>query len=820
MRASASIAWSLAFSSVAFGASCATTGEPALAPGTPLAPPVDVAPLPAASPTTTVVGAVDWNARFASIDDAVGQAITEGKIPGCVVAIGRHDGLLFERAYGSRALLPDRVLMTNDTVFDLASLTKPIATATSVLLLVERGLVSLDAPVATYVPEFARNHKGAVTVRQLLTHTAGLPAETPLSSFEHGRDRAMQYVYGLDARTEPGAKFSYSDVGFLVLEEIVRRVSGMELDAFTRTNVFEPLRMNETTFKPEGELVDRVAPTSLREGEYIRGVVHDPRAWKLGGVAGHAGLFSTTEDLARFARMLLQGGELDGVRVLEAKTVQQMLAPHDVGNGERALGWDVQSAYSINRGDSLSPRAVGHGGYTGTSLWIDRAKDLFVVVLSNRVHPDGHGMVNVLAGRIASIAGDVVAPEMSARVECPSPFAVVETGIDVLRDEKLARLRGAHIGLITNVTGRARDGTTTIDVLRQSPDVTLVALFAPEHGIGAAREGIIGDDHDDASGLPIYSLYGGGFRPTPESLHGVDTLVFDVQDVGTRFYTYASTMHRAMRTAAEAGLRFVVLDRPDPIDGLHVEGPILSATKGFVNHFPLPVRHGMTLGELALLIDAQEHLGLALDVVPMRGWHREMTYDQTGLPWVSPSPNLRSTDEELLYPGVGLLEGTNLSVGRGTDSPFEVIGAPWLDANALVASLAHEAVAGVTFEAATFTPDASTFHGTECHGVKIAIVDRAAFEPVRMGLAIARALAALHAEWHAGDIGKLVQDARVVEAVRAHASLDQIMALAGADVAAWRTKRDKYLLYPTVPCAPRDGTDRATVPAETKPETP
>jgi uncharacterized protein YbbC (DUF1343 family) len=409
---------------------------------------------------------------------------------------------------------------------------------------------------------------------------------------------------------------------------------------------------------------------------------------------------------------------------------------------------------------------------------------------------------------------------MSARVECAAPGATVETGIDVLRDEKLAPLRGAHVGLITNVTGRARDGTTTIDVLRQSPDLTLVALFAPEHGIGAAREGIIGDDHDEASGLPIYSLYGGGFRPSAESLRGVDTIVFDVQDVGTRFYTYASTMHRAMQTAAEAGLRFVVLDRPDPIDGIHVEGPILSTAKGFVNHFPLPVRHGMTLGELALLIDAQEHLGLALDVIPMRGWRREMTYDETGLPWVSPSPNLRNTDEELLYPGVGLLEGTNLSVGRGTDSPFEVIGAPWIDANALVASLAREAVAGVKFEATKFTPDASTFHGVECHGLKITIVDRDAFEPVRMGLAIARSLSALHAEWHVGDIGKLVQDARVVDAVRAHATLDAIMAVAGADMAAWRTKRDKYLLYPEVPCAPRDGTDRATAPAETKMENP
>jgi uncharacterized protein YbbC (DUF1343 family) len=604
-------------------------------------------------------------------------------------------------------------------------------------------------------------------------------------------------------------------------------VGGADLDVFARTSFFEPLGMKDTLFRPDDSLRPRVAPTELREGAWIRGDVHDPRAWRLGGVAGDAGLFSTAEDLSRFARMLLQGGELDGVRVLAGATVQQMLAPHDVPGGERALGWDVQSAFSSNRGHALSPRAVGHGGYTGTSMWIDPAKDLFVIVLSNRVHPDGHGAVNPLAGRIASIAGEAVAPERTSTPQCAAPGEEVEAGVDVLRDEKLASLRGAHVGLITNVTGRARDGTTTIDVLRSAPDVTLVALFAPEHGIGAAREGVVADDHDEASGLPVYSLFGGAFRPTPESLHGVDTLVFDVQDVGTRFYTYASTMHRAMQAAAEAGLRFVVLDRPDPIDGIHVEGPILQlpepgptsprGLKGLVNHFPLPVRHGMTVGELALLIDAEEHLGLALDVVPVRGWRREMTYDETGLPWVSPSPNLRSTDEELLYPGVGLLEGTNLSVGRGTDTPFEVIGAPFIDGDALAAALARESIPGVRFAATKFTPTANPYKGTACGGVTIAIVDRDALEPTRVGLGIARALASLYPDWHVGDLGRLVQDAKVVDAVRAHAPLDDVMTIAADGVAAWRDKREKYLLYPSVPCAAAAGTKHAS-PTGTKDE--
>jgi uncharacterized protein YbbC (DUF1343 family)/CubicO group peptidase (beta-lactamase class C family) len=752
----------------------------------------------------------DWPARFAPIGEAVEETIDEGKIPGCIVAVGRHDGLLFEHAYGARSLQPLRTPMERTTVFDLASLTKPIATATSILILAERGLVSLDAPVATYLPAFAHLGKASITVRQLLLHTSGLKTETPLSTFDHGRDAAMRAIFDLVPKTKPGEKFLYSDIGFLVLEEIVRKVTGAGLDEFAQTQIFEPLGMHETTFRPTGALRDRAAPTEFRDGGWIQGDVHDPRAWRLGGVAGNAGLFSTADDLARYARAILNGGELDGARILSKRSVGTFAARHDVPGGIRALGWDVKSSYSANRGGSLSVRAVGHGGYTGTSMWIDPLKDLFVIVLSNRVHPDGRGVVNPLAGRIASIAGDVLAPEESPPT-CSPPGAVVETGLDVLEAEHFARLRGAHVGLITNATGMAKDGSTSIARFREAPGVTLVALFAPEHGLASSREGLISDEHDETSGLPVYSLYGGNggggsFRPTPESLQGIDTLVFDVEDVGTRFFTYASTMHKAMRAAADAGLKFVVLDRPDPIDGLHVEGPMLAeeaAGKGFVNHFALPVRHGMTMGELSLLIDAQEHLGLALEVVPMRGWRRDETFDQTGLAWVNPSPNLRSVDEELLYPGVGLLEGTNLSVGRGTSTPFELVGAPWIDGDALADALSHEHVPGVRFQVASFTPTASTHKGAACRGVKIVITDRSPFEAVRTGLALARAIATLYPnDWHAGDLEKLVQEPRVVDAVRGGASLDAIMTLAGAGVASWRATRDKYLLYPSTPCAP------------------
>jgi uncharacterized protein YbbC (DUF1343 family)/CubicO group peptidase (beta-lactamase class C family) len=714
--------------------------------------------------------------------------------------------------------VPEREAMTPDTIFDLASITKPIATATSLVILAERGVIALDDPASKYVPELAKGGKGAITIRQILTHVAGLYSETKLSTFDHGRAGAMQAIFDMKARSAPGEKFLYSDIGFLVLEEVVRRASGQELDEFARANVFEPLGMRDTMFRPPRSLLPRIAPTEQRvarlgednagELAIARGVVHDPRAWRLGGVAGNAGLFSTADDLARYARMILGEGTLDGARVLSPRAVAQMTARHDVPGGVRALGWDVRSPYSTSRGDALSMRAVGHGGYTGTSIWIDPAKDLFVIVLSNRVHPYGQGSVNPLAARIASIAGEAVASERPRAQTCPAEGEPVLAGIDVLRERGFDLLKGARVGLVTNATGRARDGATTISLLQDAPNVKLVALFAPEHGLGAAREGKIADATDEATGLPVYSLYGATLTPSSEALAGIDTLVFDIQDVGTRFYTYASTMHRAMRAAADVGLRFVLLDRPNPLGGDRVEGPMLLKAGNFVNHYALPVRHGLTMGELAQMIDADEHLGLALDVVPVRGWRRDMTYDETGLGFVSPSPNLRSVNEEMLYPGIGLLEGTNLSVGRGTDTPFELVGAPWIDGDALAAALAREPLAGVRFTATKFTPDASVYKGQECGGVSIAVTDRAQLEPVRIGLAIARVLAATSKEWHVGDLEKLVQSPAVVEAVKAGKPLAEIMAIASTDVGAWRAKREKYLLYPGVPCA--------APPAETK----
>ena len=346
--------------------------------------------------------------RLAAIDTVVAEGLRNERMPGCVVLVGYQGRIAWLKAYGSRQVKPEAVPMTTDTVFDLASLTKPIATATSIMQLIEDGLVELDAPAAKYIPEFGNTGKDVITIRQLLTHQSGLLPDNSIRDYENGREETFRLIHELDLRAEPGTRFMYSDVGFIVLGEIVERVSGKTLDAFAKERIFTPLGMSETGFNPPADLKHRAAPTQERNGEWMRGEVHDPRAYKLGGVAGHAGLFSTAEDLARYAQMLMSNGELGEARILKGETCQLMQTSQDVSSGVRTLGWDRRTGYSSNRGDLFSEQAFGHGGFTGTALWIDPVQEMFVIFLSNRVHPDGKGSVNALAGRIGTIAAAAI----------------------------------------------------------------------------------------------------------------------------------------------------------------------------------------------------------------------------------------------------------------------------------------------------------------------------------------------------------------------------------------------------------------------------
>lgn len=347
-------------------------------------------------------------ATLTRIDDVVAEGLRDRKLPGCVICIGRRGKIAWLRAYGHRQTEPTPLLMTTDTIFDLASITKPVATATSVMILFERGQLELDQPVAHYLPEFAQNGKEAITVEQLLTHVSGLTADNALADYQDGVEKAWERIHALAPRNEPGTKFTYSDVGFLVLGQLVQRVAGKSVHEFSRDQIFEPLGMRECGYLPGDELRARAAPTEMRDGRWLQGEVHDPRARLLGGVAGHAGLFSTATDLAIYAQMMLDRGQHDGRRILKAETVARMTQAHRVSSGQRGLGWDKRTGYSINRGEGMTESAFGHGGFTGTVLWIDPGLDLFVIFLSNRVHPHGQGLVNPLAGRVGTIAVESV----------------------------------------------------------------------------------------------------------------------------------------------------------------------------------------------------------------------------------------------------------------------------------------------------------------------------------------------------------------------------------------------------------------------------
>src|SRR5436190_5626733 len=398
------------------------------------------------------------------------------------------------KAYGNKQVQPSELPMTIDTVFDMASITKPVATATSVMLLVERGQLKLGQRVSSIIPEFAANEKEPITIFDLLTHQSGLLPDNAVKDYENGHDEAIKKICDLKLQAPTGTRFIYSDVNYILLGEIIRRLSGKSVHEFSRENVFQPLGMRETGYLPSETLKARAAPTEQRDGKWMLGEVHDPRAFLLGGVAGHAGLFSTAEDLAIYAQMMIGGGEYNGVRILSPRTVATMTRGYKIMGGTRStmegvppntpvflrgLGWDKRSGYSINRGELMTDAAFGHGGFTGTVMWIDPELELFVIFLSNRVHPDGKGLVNPLAGRIGTVAAGAIRDVAPTR---PQPAGEVLTGIDVLKRDGFRQLAGRKVGLITNHTGRSREGESTVKLLHEAKNVQLATIFSPEHG--------------------------------------------------------------------------------------------------------------------------------------------------------------------------------------------------------------------------------------------------------------------------------------------------------------------------------------------------
>jgi uncharacterized protein YbbC (DUF1343 family)/CubicO group peptidase (beta-lactamase class C family) len=775
--------------------------------------------------TSDPQGGVDLR-KLDAIEPLVREAIADKKLPGAVVLVGRADRVLYQKAIGHRALVPAVEPMTLDTIFDLASLTKVVATTTSVMMLVEEGKIRLSDRVATFIPGFERYGKADITIRHLLTHVSGLRPDLDLADPWVGSEMAVSLAIEEVPASPPGERFVYSDINFFLLGDIVRRVSGMPLERFARARIFEPLGMKDTSFLPPSSLTSRIAPTETCtqygwpcEGpdmRMLRGVVHDPTSRRMGGVAGHAGLFSTAADLSIFCRMLLGGGEYHGVRILSPLTVAKMTTAVTVAGDRnmRGLGWDIDSSYSSNRGELLPIGSFGHTGFTGTSIWMDPSTGMYVVFLSNRVHPDGKGDVTPLRARVATVAASAIT-ELPPAIDRSTMFTgrdfgasgtlprtVPEpptlTGLDVLRARDFAPLQGKRVGLVTNHTGRARDGATTIDLLHSAKDVSLVALFSPEHGIRGILDASVPSAKDEKTGLTINSLYGDTRRPTAEMLQGIDTLVIDLQDVGARFYTYTTTMAYVMEEAATRKMAVVVLDRPNPVDGFQIEGPTLDkAVLGFTGYFPaMPVRHGMTLGELARLFNAENKIGADLTVIEMKNWKRDEWFDDTGLPWINPSPNMRNMVQATLYPGIGAIEGTNLSVGRGTDTPFEQVGAPWIDGVQLADALNARALPGIRFYPVRFIPSSSKYAGEECQGVFMIVTDRLALRPVRVGAEIASMLSKMYgAKYDLEAAERLLGSKEALTRIRAGDDPAAIAASWAAGEAKWRLLRAKYLIY-------------------------
>ncbi len=863
--------------------------------------------LPVAAPQTVGMNA----AKLEQIDGLVNADIADKKLPGAVIIVGRKGKIVYRKAFGNRSLVPTVEKMTVDTIFDVASLTKPVATATSIMILVEQGKLRLNDTIGKFIPDIDDPDAKRVTIQQLLTHTSGYRPDFDLGEKWTGREGMLAALKKEKLRAAPGARFVYSDIGFIVLAEIIHRVAdgrdGYQfhgLTNFAPQKVFSPTGMSSTGFmnvlispldgeispahlllrsrpfrgNEEAKLTD-FAPTENVKGQasylgssfqgpmevgdqILRAVVHDPTALRMGGLAGHAGLFSTADDLAQFCQVLLNGGSRAAAdygrnaegkrlvygpwRTLSAQTVARMTQPYVVSEdgNTRGLGWDMNTAFSSNRGDLFPLGSFGHTGFTGTSVWIDPTSETFVVFMSNRVHPDGKGDVTPLRARVATIAASAIedmpierwkeaearynaavaaqiprflagartllsaspvppakpaTPNEASAVADKSVRAPVLNGIDVLEKNGFKELEGKRIGLVTNHTGRSIAGKLTIDILHEAKNVNLVAIFAPEHGIrGELDTEKIDDTKDEKTGLPVYSLYKDGMRrPKPEQLKDLDAIVYDIQDIGARFYTYTATLKNVMEEAAKAKIPVYVLDRPNPINGNAVDGPIAEEEKlSFIAAHTIPVRYGMTIGELGQMMNSERKIGADLRVIKMDGWTRAMWFDETGQTWVNPSPNMRSLTQATLYPGIGLLETTNVSVGRGTDTPFEIVGAPWLDGRKLAAHLNSKNLSGVRFVPVRFKPNASVFKDEECSGVNIIVTDRNTFNSVRMGLEFAAALRSLYpADWQVDRYLRLLVNQEVLDRIKRGDAPGDIQKANDGKNTQFRSRRASFLLY-------------------------
>jgi uncharacterized protein YbbC (DUF1343 family) len=769
--------------------------------------------------------------QLSLIELLVEEAIQQELVCGAVIGVGNREGLVYKKAFGLRNLHQKPEIMTEDTIFDLASLTKPVATASAIWKLVEMGKIRLKDNVADFIPELKTVVKGKkktenkpIKIEHLLTHTAGLlpylkiPLDKNLGNPSE-LEALIKEIANSAIKESPGRSFRYSCLGYILLSHIVQKVSGKNLNEFCQMHIFDPLHMDHTFFVPDKTICPNIAPTELVDNHLLRGIVHDPLARKLGGISGNAGLFSNVNDLSKFAIMILNGGKFKSKRIFSPLTVKAMTSVYPpLRKFGRSPGWDVLTGYSSPRGDLLSLRSFGHTGFTGTSLWIDPETKTFIIILTNRVHPDGKGDVRRLRSLIANIvAASVIHSDQTA----------VIPGLDVFLAQHLALIKGKRVGLITHPAGINLQLQSTADLFFKHPDINLVALYGPEHGIrGNAQAGeYVPFYMDHKYNLPVFSLYGQtkkpdaamlknidkymrtfdttseGKVPQKKMVNQVDILVCDLQDVGTRVYTYIATMAYALQTCAENEIPFIILDRPNPINGSLMGGPLLRYPQysSFVGLYPIPLRHGMTIGELAMLFnDLYLPKKAKLTVIPMKNWRRKMWMNETSLKWVMPSPNMPTLSTATVYPGQVLIEGTNLSEARGTTRPFEMVGAPWIDGYDLASNLNELNLAGVGFREAWFTPTFSKYKLQRCGGVQLHITDRQSYRPVETTLHLLNAVIQRYPKkfkFHAVYFDKIMGTPFIRKALKKGLPVETIIEEYQQELLEFEKLRKPYLLY-------------------------
>ena len=866
---------------------------------------------------------------FSQVNTLIDGGVGEHRLPGAVLVIGHGGQVVYEKAYGSRELMGEPGLdgvpltqpeaMTEDTIFDMASLSKDLGTATSVMELVEQGKIGVDDPIAKYFPAFVNEapadpRRALVTVRMLLTHTSGeapdVVLKDPWGLAAPDKAEGIHRALVTPLKSGPGEVFRYSDINFILLGALVEKVSGLPLDVYARKYVFEPLGMMDTRYLPidqacgnaaafppyskaasanvpcdqvdswdAGKLLPRIAPeahddegnaqTNPNFNHLLRGTVHDPTTRRMGGVAGHAGVFSTAHDVSLYAQALLDrlagrpsnfplkqstlelmttpeqpGHEVDQLTKANAAEKEEIAAgekasapllapsyPAIKGQDLRGFGWDIDTAFSKPRGLLFPIGSFGHTGFTGTSLWMDPGSDTYIVLLANAIHPRGNPPISNLRGQVATATAEALHLYSAATL----------TGIDVLEKTNfaaIAELATKHegeirIGLLTNQSGVDSTGNRTIDVLAKNAllsekNIHLTTLFSPEHGILGKQDSTkMNAEVDPATGIKVTGLYGAGVesrKPQHEQLKDLDAVVIDLQDVGVRFYTYETVVGYFVQAAAKEktefhhALEIIVLDRPDMLNGEAVEGPVSDEGRmAYINLMREPVRLGMTLGELAKYVAGTQKLDADVKVVAMENWTRGEYFDETGLRWINPSPNLHSMTATVIYPGLGLFDPTNLSVGRGTATPFEVFGAgvpakdkttgeqkpAWFKAAEVAAALNARAIAGVSFSATKTEvaedSDHYPYHGQTIEAVRVNLLDRKVLDSPEMGLEITSVLHRLYpTQFLLDKMTPYIANAVTLDAVKRGDDARTIAAGWESELAKFREVRKDYLIYPEV----------------------